>query len=274
MAKGILAGILSDTSSPSDVIGSCRAEACTWASYQTLAVCSFVEDLSADGTMYDPTGNSVGSSRYDIGDGSWDRTQGDVGLPETFWMNTEVDWRLPDARAADHEPLRNISTTFIGYYLPCDHDGKLRTDWEGQRNDAANWKGFQGSLTLCLQTLNSTYNSTKETKVIDTQINLDWQIKPGVSNNSQYRYCVTGQDNEEYCVGDEDITGWEYLMARSLTGAAAVYPNESSYGFIGQFAPNIVADVLGDSPAYCTGSAVEGGFERRMKNIAISMSNA
>jgi hypothetical protein len=273
MAKGILAGILDDISSPSDVIGSCQAEACTWAPYQTLAVCSLVEDLSADGIMDDPMSDFGGGPLYDIGPGSWDRTQADVRLPETFWMNTQVDWRDPDARAADHEPLRNISTTLVGYYLPCDHDGKPRVDWAGQRNDAANWKGFRGSLTLCLQTLSSTYNSTMQTKIIDTQINLDWQIKPGVSNNSQYRYCVTGQDNEEYCVGDTDITEWEYLMAKSLTGAAALYPNETSYSFTGQFAPNIATDVLGDSPAHCTGSAV-GGFERRMNNIAISMSNA
>jgi hypothetical protein len=224
--------------------------------------------------MDNPMGNfSGGPLIYGIGPGSWDRIQADVRLPETFWMNTQIDTRDSDARAADHEPLRNISNTFIGYYLPCDHDGKPRADWAGQRNDAANWKGFQGSLTLCLQTLSSTYNSTMQTKIIDTQIDLDWQIKPGVSNNSQNRYCVTGLDNEEYCVGDTDITEWEYLMAKSLTGAAAVYPNETSYGFTGQFAPNIATDVLGDSPAYCTRSAV-GGFAQRMDNIAISMSNA
>jgi hypothetical protein len=274
MAKSILAGILDDISSPSDVIGSCQAEACTWEPYETLAICSFVEDLSTDGTMDNSMGDSPdGPLMYDIGEGSWDRTQGNVSLPETFWMNTQVDWRDPDARAADREPLRNISTTLIGYYPPCGSDGKSRADWTGQRNDAANWKGFQGSLTLCLQTLSSTYNSTMETKVIDTQINLDWQIKPGVSNNSQYRYCVSGRTDEEYCIGDTDITEWEYLIAKSLTGAAAIYPNETSYGFTGQFAPNIATDVLGDSPAYCTGS-VPGGFERRMKNIAVSMSNA
>jgi hypothetical protein len=218
MAKGILAGILDDVPSPSDVIGSCQAEACTWAPYQTLAVCSFVEDLSADATMDNIMGYSPGSPpMYEIGVGSWDRTQGNVSLPETFWMNTQVDGRDPDARAADHEPLRNISTTLVGYYLSCDHDGKPRADWAGQRNDAANWEGFQGSLTLCLQTLSSTYNSTMQTKIIDTQINLDWQIKPGVSNHSQYRYCVTGQNNEEYCVGDTDIIEWEYLVAKSLT---------------------------------------------------------
>ncbi|KAI2479997.1 hypothetical protein Ptr902_08178 [Pyrenophora tritici-repentis] len=110
------------------------------------------------------------------------------------------------------------------------------------------------------------------TEIVDTQINLDWQIRPGISIDSQYQYCVTGHNNEEYCVGDADITEWEYLIAESLTGAAAVYPNETSYGFTGQYAPNIASDVLGDSPAYCTGSEA-GGFEQRMNNIAISMSN-
>ncbi|EUC35735.1 hypothetical protein COCCADRAFT_90217 [Bipolaris zeicola 26-R-13] len=188
-------------------------------------------------------------------------------------MNTQVDWQDPDFRVANHEPLRNISSTFVAYYPPCDHNGKPRADWAGQRNDAANWQGFSGTLTLCLQTLKSTYNSTMQTEIIDTQIDLDWQIKPGVSNGSQYRYCVTGKDNEEYCVGDADITEWEFLMAKSLTGAAAIYPNETEHGFTGQFAPNIATDVLGDSPAHCNGS-VEGGFEKRMNNIAISMSNA
>ncbi|KAJ5024438.1 hypothetical protein J3E72DRAFT_344552, partial [Bipolaris maydis] len=87
MSKGILAGILDDVSSPSDVIGSCQAEACTWAPYQTLAVCSIVEDLSADGTMTSAVSSDPGDSEvYSIGPGSWDRTQGDVNLPETFWM--------------------------------------------------------------------------------------------------------------------------------------------------------------------------------------------
>lgn len=274
MSKGILAGILDDVSSPSDVIGSCQAEACTWAPYQTLAVCSIVEDLSADGVMRDPVFDDMDDSpMYSIGPESWDRSQAGVNLPETFWMNTQVDWQDPDFRVANHEPLRNISSTFVAYYPPCDHNGKPRADWAGQRNDAANWQGFSGTLTLCLQTLKSTYNSTMQTEIIDTQIDLDWQIKPGVSNGSQYRYCVTGKDNEEYCVGDADITEWEFLMAKSLTGAAAIYPNETEHGFTGQFAPNIATDVLGDSPAHCNGS-VEGGFEKRMNNIAISMSNA
>ncbi|KAI1507121.1 DUF3176 containing protein [Pyrenophora tritici-repentis] len=168
MAKGILAGILDDVSNPSDVIGSCQAEVCTWAPYQTLTVCSFVEDVSADGTMLYV--NSMGDSR------------------------------------------------------------------------------------------------------VHTHINLDWQIRPGISIDSRYQYCVMGHNNEEYCVGDADITEWEYLIAESLTGAAAVYPNETSYGFTGQYAPNIASDVLGDSPAYCTGSEA-GGFEQRINNIAISMSN-
>ncbi|KAI2479998.1 hypothetical protein Ptr902_08179 [Pyrenophora tritici-repentis] len=142
MAKGILAGILDDVSSPSDVIWSCQGEVCTWAPYQTLAVCSFVEDVSADGTMLYV--NSMGDSRvrtsmYDLGPGSWDWTQEELGsLPLTFWMNTQVDWRDPDARATDQEPLRNISTTLVGYYSPCNQDDKPRTDWTGQRNDAAN----------------------------------------------------------------------------------------------------------------------------------------
>ncbi|EUC48596.1 hypothetical protein COCMIDRAFT_33877 [Bipolaris oryzae ATCC 44560] len=279
MSKGILTGILDDISSPSDVTGSCQAEFCTWEPYQTLAVCSFVDDVSAEGAMYDPVyvlgpDSPNGSPMYSVGPESWSRDQMGVNISETFWMNTQVDWQEPDSRAEGHEPLRNISTTYVAYYPPCDHDGNPRTDWVGQRDDAANWKGFRGSLILCLQTLNSTYNSTMQTKVIDTQIDLDWQIKPGVTNNSQYRYCVTGRGNEEYCVGDTDITEWEYQMATSLTGAAAIYPNEANYTFSGQLAPNIVIDVLGDSPAYCNGSNVEGGFERRMNNIAISMSNA
>lgn len=274
MSKGILAGILDDVSSPSDVIGSCQAEVCTWEPYQTLAVCSFVEDISADGAMDEPGPYSPDGSRmYYVGPESWSRDQTGVNISETFWMNTQIDTQDPDARAENYAPLRNISTTYVAYYPPCDHNGNPRADWVGQRDDAANWKGFQGSLILCLQTLNSTYNLTMQTKVIDTQIDLDWQIKPGVSNDSQYRYCVTGQDNEEYCVGDTDITEWEYLMAKSLTGAAAIYPNEANYSFTGQLAPNIVTDVLGDSPAYCNGSTVKGGFERRMNNIAISMSN-
>lgn len=112
-----------------------------------------------------------------------------------------------------------------------------------------------------------------QTKVIDTQINLDWQIEPRVSNDSQNQYCVTDQDNEEFCVGDRDMTEWEYLLAMSLTGAAAVYPDEIIYGYIGQFAPNIATDVLDHSPAYCTESTANG-FKQGMDNIAVSMSNA
>jgi hypothetical protein len=163
MFSAILSGIAADEKSISDIKGNCSAEACTWADYTTLAICASVEEVT--GVVRNDTNNMA---RFNILGSEWNPpTQNMPYVPDSFWKASPYQsW--PGIANGQLPPVADL---YVAYYPACDRHNKQRTeaDWKFQINDASEWKAYKGTLDLCLQTLNSTYNSTMETKLIEGQ---------------------------------------------------------------------------------------------------------
>jgi hypothetical protein len=166
----VRSGILDEEKSLSDVTGQCSAETCTWDDYTTLAVCASTEDVSSQGQIHN---DSEGVPRFSITGTSWEPPSQAFSVPDTFWMNALYQ----NMSALKEGKLPPISEVFVAYYPQCNDENQPRwgyDQWKKQINDASNWKAFKGTLTLCLQTLSSTYNKTMNTTVIGIHKDQAW----------------------------------------------------------------------------------------------------
>lgn len=269
MFGAILSGTLDNDKSISDIKGNCSAEACTWEDHTTLAICSSVEETS--GMVQNDTKNMP---RFSIPGTTWQPPAQPLSIADSFWMAAPYQ----DSSNITAGEMPSIAEIFIAYYPPCDKTNKQRTyaDWNAQVNDASQWKAYKATLTLCLQTLSSTYNNTMQTTVVDTNKELKW------TENGQSQYngtvcLIQPHGGDEYCVGEGDLTEWTSAISRTWEGAASIEEDGDNY-FTGQYVPNIVGDVMGPAPANCNPdmdpSYGRDGFKRRIDNLAIAMSNA
>ncbi|KAF1937071.1 hypothetical protein EJ02DRAFT_477847 [Clathrospora elynae] len=237
MIKGILSGILDDATNLSDV-------------YQTLAIYASIDDVSSSGII---ANSSEDAPIFSITGESWQPPSQLLTVPDTFWITSP----FKDPGELENDKMRSIADIFVGYYPPCNDQSQTRLDWRGELNNASNWKAFKGSLTLCLQTLDSSFNSTMRTTIT----------------------CLSDRHgDDDFCVGGADLLEWSAQVSRSLNGSASIYFEYDNY-FTGQWVPKILTDIIGETPAYCLPDAETGvglgleGFMRRINNIAVYMTN-
>jgi hypothetical protein len=84
MSKAILAGVLDDQKSVSDITGNCKAEACKWGDYTTLAVCASIDDVSSQGEVRNDSRKVPG---FRLRGTSWmPPKQASLSVSDTFWM--------------------------------------------------------------------------------------------------------------------------------------------------------------------------------------------
>lgn len=159
----------------------------------------------------------------------------------------------------------------------CNEQNLTRGDsWAKDRLNSSNWKAHKATLSLCLQTLESTFNKTMKTTIIDTSRDLNWEYANG--SQPEGTVCLTRQyDGLDFCLGRDDLMRWSSAIQKTWEGAALLLKGADNY-YTGQWVPNIIGDILGPTPAVCNPDLGPGyglqGFTRRVQNIAISMSNA
>lgn len=141
------------------------------------------------------------------------------------------------------------------------------------RLNAANWKAFKASFSLCLHTLSSSYNNTMKTTIVETHRDLKWtslKVNDTVCPSQQ-------QEGIDFCVGTTDLAQWSNSLSRNWEGAALLQAGADNY-YTGQWVPNVVQDIYGDNPTGCDPwlgpNYSFDGFTRRANNIGIAMSNA
>jgi hypothetical protein len=278
MYKAILSGLLETNRNISDVRGHCSAEACKWNDYTTLAVCGSVEEVA--GEVRNVSGSRGGAiPRFSISGASWKPPMQRLTVQDTFWM--AAPFREP-ANVTDGR-LPPVSEIFVAYYPPCNSHNKTRAvedpdQWATGVNDAANWKAYKGTLSLCLQTLSSTYNNTMQTRVVNTQNELKFRPHNPMKDRGVPLCLSESNQGDEFCVGDGDLEQWTSALARSLEGAASIERSGSDNYYTGQWVPSMVGDILGPTPADCNPNLDEvyglQGFTQRIDNIATAMSNA
>jgi hypothetical protein len=265
MYKAILSGVLNDAQSISDVKGNCSAEACRWDGYTTLAICAAIEDVSSKVELHN---NTKGYAVAHISGTSWQPPEQSLTAQDSFWMTAPYT----DSANVTDGVLPPIADVFMAWYSPCNDQRQPRGVWTEEAHIASNWKAMRGTISLCLQTLKSEYNTTMETTVIDTHTDISW------ASVNETKICLAQPfDGENFCVGESDLQQWSTSLEKTSEGAAMIEPGADNY-YTGQWVPQIVLDILGPTAAVCDPNQDPDfgvtAFTRRINNIAIAMSNA
>ena len=264
MSDAIYSGLLSRQNRPSDVTGNCTTERCDWDPYWTLAVCPTVEDVTSRILSVDPgTVEGVSMKGHRIANGTY----------YSFVMVSDSKYSQSMSQPRSNITIGNrgtISDTLLFWYPPCS------PDFVENLLDQQYWRAHRATLSLCLQKLNSSfYNSSMHTEVIESKIDVAWRNET-INASKTYDICGDSPD-ATHCVQENYIRAWSYNLWNngSLNGSASLVPGGDNY-----YRPTeirrLAIDVLGLNPTECSNDTSIGfaGFEKRIQNIAVSMSNA
>jgi hypothetical protein len=282
MMSAIMSDMNSNYMSPSNVSGICQTEMCTWEPYYSLGVCTSTEDISSETMAYQP--NKYPPPKPQV---SVLGPNGPIPVPNlpaqgdmmSFWVqsfNRSVDPEMQSGGGSlNNIPL--IDTYAVYYPTPCDNSASV---YYVGADEPSNWRAHHGIFSLCVQQLNSTFrNSTINTTILDTKMNVQWRANVSIQkvdsicarvNNASIDYCIA-RDSAKVIVS---------MLQTMLNASAFLQPDsDDSYSKLkstySQYSPIFVSDIMGSSPNECVKDPSYGynGFQNRMRNIAIPMSN-
>jgi hypothetical protein len=272
----------------SDIAALCATNDCRWPSYLTLAICSKVEDVSSqlvfteaapstDEFIFVPEDVNMTLPIPEL----YNSEHGNPTFagPTDFWMAT-----LPAWRKGHNSPQPNlVAEVFITYFSACratNNKTGTPTDDElnAARRNTTNWRAFKGSFELCIQSLTTSIeNGATNTSMLERIDKQPWTsygqdnvtvlyTEPGDSN--------TGSDRPPYSVDDLSLQSLGDIMRLTLNGSATLRAKsdkrwESSEQII------LAQDVYSGDPQICIPRSDNDiqGFENRMQNIAVSLTN-
>jgi hypothetical protein len=161
-----------------------------------------------------------------------------------------------------------LSDSLLFWYTPC-----APGSYTGNLRNMEYWRAYRATMHLCLQRLNSTfYNSSMHTDVLESKIDVPWRLEP-IVNNTAGMICADSP-NGTHCIPEMYAVGHSFKLLDVLTGNASLVPGGDD-----SFDPirirTFATDIIGVNPTACTNNEEQGfgSFERRIQNIAISMSN-
>ncbi|KAH7067186.1 hypothetical protein FB567DRAFT_541918 [Paraphoma chrysanthemicola] len=299
LKSALEAGLLASKVTPSNVTGLCARQTCSWDEYRTLAICSHVNDAepmlvfpnnttAPEFPPYVPLGREEFregvKSPYQIAKDS------NFHVQARFFAADKTDAKdagQAAARILQARPTPNNTATgladlahiYISYYDPC-----LNVDGALTNYDPAAWKAHRASFNLCIQTHNTSYNSSgMHIDVLRTEDKMAWTtetpiyfqvVDPNLDVKSS-KYCAQVSDSDDkFCMSRRSVRLIGGQLASTLDISARWgAPRNLVYS---QWAPDLARDILGLDPAVCSNNTIRGkdGFERRMTNIAASLSNA
>lgn len=264
MSDAIFSGGLQRQNLLSDVTGNCTSERCDWEPYWTLAVCPTVEDVTSRITSINPGRvEGVPMTAHTLKAGeflSFSLVSDNLYFQDVNHTNARTSNMTIERRGG-------ISDTLLTWYDPCN------PDYSDNHNNTQYWRAHRATLNMCFQRLNSSFhNSTMHTEVLESKIDIAWRA---VATNGSPDICGDSPDGT-HCVREDYIKSWAFNLYSdgALNGTASTFPGGDNY-----YKPNeirkFVIDVLGFDPTICQNDESLGfaGFEKRMQNIATSMSN-
>lgn len=288
----------------SEVTGNCPTADCSWTPYTSLGVCLSTEDISS--TLVDKSAQANMSrpnyvknltvAELDSLPG-YTRDSGQISDTEEFWMGAvSMMPRALDNPAFFHgRPPSTIADVYVIYLPPCavwnntpgsandsQSSGQGREDqWLQARNETKNWRAFRGTLSLCIRDFNSSIaRGVPRTTVLSRRDDFIWKYfsRSWYSNPSSpvvYDEWVEGRaGNESYYMS---LWGMEAIGARLRTvfnGTASLKFGGDNY-YTSPSILTVVGDMYGPNPIDCSLDPGLGihGFEKRLSNVAISLTN-
>ena len=257
----------------SDVIAFCPTSNCTWDLYNSLAVCYSTQELRNAATN---NNTSFASDQVDS---------------ETFWGRSTLGHSFTDNHDAvlpvktledTFQTVPDIARIYLYFYDPCIGGLNMSCSSPGSSNDSQsmisnprNWRALKGTLSICIQTLDTSYYERTFTRVHaipDTTWKYHTVVGSGWTSEGAYR--STGP--EKMCVGSEVFNAAANTLQKTFKISANLAPCKAS-AFFTEWAPQLVVDTLGHHPSVCTtnpgDSSALTGFAGRLQNISISMTN-
>ena len=292
LRTAIEAGVLATEVTHDNVTGHCKTEQCFWKPYNTLAICSRVEDatdmLSFD---YNPPRVPVGGdnitvpeNRYQVPNKSCNfHVQGKFFLANRYQLGIEEKEALTQRATPNNTEtnLPDLAQIYLSYFDPC--LGRYNTSGG---IEPETWRAYKATFNLCVQTHNSSQNASgMHTTVISNNVDLKWANETYPVNTSdpdsimKNRYCAQPPNStERFCIEEKALKDIGGQLATTLDIKAYLGVIGDHYYSYAQWAPNLSNDVLGiepADPARCSAN-ISGmaGYDHRIKNIANSLSNA
>jgi hypothetical protein len=203
--------------------------------------------------------------------GNGNGTIGYIGQ-EANITNPELQLTNPDSNVDD------LAHVYLMYQDPCLMKGQFD-------HSKASWRALKGTLRLCLQTLETTRNTSTETTVMESFSNLTWSQSINNTGNvptsnafREYGLWTTSLAStaEDFTI---DVHTTELIagqIATSFNFSASFVPGGDNYLYGSMFASNFVSEVLGPTPLVCPNSTEYGiaGFDKRIANVATGITNA
>jgi hypothetical protein len=281
LKSAIEAGLLAAEVTHDDVAGHCGTEKCSWEPFHTLAVCSKVED--ADDMLSFEHGKVprvlLGGDDIDTGDHKL-QAGGNFNIKSKFFAAdryvgnsnenyTKVVRLRPTPNNTDTN-VADLAQVYLAYFDPCiaPYSQDLENNWKA-------WRAHKATFSLCVQTHNTSYNASgTHTTILSNNQNLKWSNE---TVKSTKQYCTQLPDsNDRFCLEDRTLEFIGGQLALTLDTTAYWGGRGDHYSIYSIWSPNLGSDVLGRDPGICSSDESRGikGYERRMKSIATSLSNA
>ena len=249
----------------SNIAANCPNDRCTWEPYTSIGICYTTEDItsaivelnSANTTATVLATTDTTGTGYNI---SVDDRELSNFESVAFYWDEEIfpPGYVPPPKKTESN-IFNLADILLLYYDPC----------LGDNSEIKARKAFRATMSHCLQSLDTNFNiSTTSTTLLNTTAALDWTL---VDN---FQYC-TGYNRETFCIDRLSLQtiGGQIAMAFNLS--TSLYGiGKDSHSTIGGL--NLIQDILGSEPEQCSNKTGLGfeGFDRRIRNVAISMTNA
>jgi hypothetical protein len=147
------------------------------------------------------------------------------------------------------------------------------------------WRAFRGTLRLCLQTLNTTRNTSTETTVLESFTNLTWaqSIRETIDEERQNDFgedgvwtTSFGEEVDNFTIDARTTELIAGQIAASFAISASINPEGDNYIYGNMFASGFLSEVLGPTPLECPNNTEHGirAFDKRIATIAAGVTNA
>ncbi|KAF2123016.1 hypothetical protein BDV96DRAFT_639567 [Lophiotrema nucula] len=268
--------------------GICDNGLCTWAPFNTLALCYSTSNISQDITT---TGGHVTLPALQT---FLPKNQD----PPSFQSGSHVyviegqSAAAPATSVSDGTNLPNLAEIYYLYYNVCNDRASAFN-----KSDPTRWTAFRGQFQLCVQSqeANTTETRASNTTLLNSTANLDW-YKTTKHDESAFCTKVKGE-KEDFCVAESVMQSLSFQML-SIFNTTATYSdmNRSDIRYSTEWGPRLAQPVLGDlerepgDPPYCPSlvklssrswggvdpyiKVGEYGFGTTLSGIAHSLSDA
>jgi hypothetical protein len=275
MATAISSGMLDPHPyrSLSNVTANCPNDRCTWEPYTSIGICYTTEDItsaivelkSANTTATVLATTEIAGTGYNISADNWLYI---IFKSVAFYWDGSffpTDHIPPPNKTDSNMP--NLADILLLYFDPC----------LGEHGEAKAYKAFRATTSLCLQSIDTSFNISTNTTLLSSTTALDWTLGTAFEKNliNITQYC-TWYNGETFCIDRLNliVIGGQIAMAFNQLRKLANSTEEDTSVTIGGV--YLMQDIMGTNPTNCSNETGLGfeGFERRIRNVAISMTNA